>query len=264
MKVILYTTSDCMFSKQEKEYLASKHITFEEKNVQTNRDFLQEMLNVSNNFAGTPVTKIDKDDGQSVVLKGFTQSEFDNVFASNVQAANSTIPVPPAPTDQPVQDQPVVDEPVSTPAPDPVIPNVPDPTPMPPVETPPVEIPPFESPATPPVETPTNPDPLPAQDDSTTEMHSTIPINPTSTNDPVTPPTTSTDQPTSQPDPIVPNVPDPTPMPPIETPPTVETPVVETPPQPDPPVNQDQQLNAILDSLKTKAEETTTPATPAA
>ena len=143
MKVILYTTSDCMFSKQEKEYLASKNITFEEKNVQTNRDFLQEMLNVSNNFAGTPVTKVDKDDGQSVVLKGFTQSEFDNVFASNVQAANSTIPVPPAPTDQPVQDQPVVDEPVSTPAPDPVIPNVPGPTPMPPVETPPTHTPPF-------------------------------------------------------------------------------------------------------------------------
>ena len=264
MKVILYTTSDCMFSKQEKEYLASKNIPFEEKNVQTNRDFLQEMLNVSNNFAGTPVTKVDKDDGQSVVLKGFTQSEFDNVFASNVQAANSTMPVPPtdlpAPAGQPVQDQPVSNpqpdpaqpDPV---APDPVVPDMPEPTPVPPVETPPVEIPPFETPTTPPAtETPSNPDPLPPTpaDDSTTEMHSTIPIDPTSTNDPATPPTTTTDQPT----------PDPTPMPPVDTPPTVETPAVETPTQPDPPVNQDQQLNSILDSLKTKAEATS--ATPAA
>src|SRR3989338_3594330 len=163
MKVILYTTSDCMFSKQEKEYLASKHITFEEKNVQTNRYFLQEMLNVSNNFAGTPVTKVDKDDGQSVVLKGFTQSEFDNVFASNVQQANSTIPVPPAPTDQPVQDQPVSNPQPDPVVPDPVVPNVPDPTPMPPIETPTVEIPPFEPTPTP-SETPSNPEPLPAQD----------------------------------------------------------------------------------------------------
>ena len=49
-------------------------------------------------------------------------------------------------------------------------------------------------------------------------------------------------------------------MPPLETPPTVETP----PAQEQPSVNQDQQLNAILDSLKTKAEETTAPATPTA
>src|SRR3990167_7340772 len=260
MKVTLFTTSDCAFCKQEKEYLASKNISFEEKNVQTNRGFLQEMLDISNNFAGTPVTKIEKDDGQSVVLKGFTQSEFDNVFASNVQQANSTMPVPPAPTDQPVQDQPVSNPQPDPVVPDPVVPNVPDPTPMPLDETPPVEIPPFESPTTPPAtETPSNPDPLPAQDDSTTEMHSTIPINPTSTNDPVTPPPT-TDQPTTPPvDPVLPEAPMPE-MPPIETPSTVDTPPV----QEQPTVNQDQQLNAILDSLKTKAEETTTPATPAA
>src|SRR3989344_9467988 len=134
MKVILYTTSDCMFSKQEKEYLSSKNIAFEEKNVQTNRDFLQEMLNVSNNFAGTPVTKVDKDDGQSVVLKGFTQSEFDNVFASNMQSANSTIPTDAPsgnpsddqgsqiPSDQPPTDQPT-DMPVVPPAPEPVVPE---------------------------------------------------------------------------------------------------------------------------------------------
>ena len=56
-----------------------------------------------------------------------------------------------------------------------------------------------------------------------------------------------------------------TPIPPVETPPTVETPVVETPaPQDQPAHNQDQQLNAILDSLKTKAEETTPQAASAA
>ncbi len=245
MKVTLYTTTDCQFCKQEKDYLASKNVTFEEKNVQTNRSFLQEMLDISNNFAGTPVTKIEKDDGKSVVLKGFTQSEFENVFASNVQQANSTIPTPPS--DQPVQDQPVSDQPVSTPTPDPA-PVVPEPPK--PEETPPV------------VETPSNPDPLPpfptsntptpVQDDTTSEMHSTIPIDPSTTDVPASvPPSTPSDQPQ---EPVVPEPTEPTP--PVETPPIVESPT----PTEQPSVNQDQQLNAILDSLKTKAEEPTAPA----
>ncbi len=253
MKVILYTTSDCMFSKQEKEYLASKNVSFEEKNVQTNRGFLQEMLDISNNFAGTPVTKIEKDDGKSIVLKGFTQSEFDNVFASNVQAANSTIPVPP--TDQPVQDQPISDQPVSDPViPEPEVPAEP--------QTPPAKTPPVEPPV---VETPSNPDPLPpfstndtptpVQDDTTSEMHSTIPIDPSTTDVPASvPPSTPSDQPQ---EPAVPEATEPTPMPPVEPPPTE----IPTTPQEQPSTTQDQQLNAILDSLKTKAEEATTVAT---
>ena len=43
------------------------------------------MLTISNNFAGTPVTKIDKDDGQIAVLKGFTQKEFDTLLGFKVE-----------------------------------------------------------------------------------------------------------------------------------------------------------------------------------
>lgn len=80
MKITLYTIKDCAFSKQEKEYLNTNKLVFEEKDLETNKDFLTEMLAISNNFAGTPVTRVEKDDGTIAVLKGFTKEEFDTVF----------------------------------------------------------------------------------------------------------------------------------------------------------------------------------------
>lgn len=85
MKITLYTINDCKFSQEEREYLKTNNLTFEEKNLETNRDFLTEMLAVSNNFAGTPVTKVEKDNGEVVVLKGFTKDEFDAIFGSTPQ-----------------------------------------------------------------------------------------------------------------------------------------------------------------------------------
>lgn len=138
MKITLYTVANCQFSKQEKDYLASKSLSYDEKNLETNRDFLTEMLAVSNNFAGTPVTKIEKDDGQIVVLKGFTQSEFDQ--ALNVSPA---VPPPDVTTTLPMSEMNAkIDIPVPA-APQPVSPP---PVPEPPAVQPPV----VEPPATPP------------------------------------------------------------------------------------------------------------------
>ena len=109
MKITIFTISDCYFSKQEKEYLQSHNLPFEERNLEENREFLTEMLTISNNFAGTPVTKIEKDDGQIVVLKGFTKDEFDKTF--NITDAPVTQPAPP---------QITISEPVMAPV-DPVI-----------------------------------------------------------------------------------------------------------------------------------------------
>jgi len=81
MKITIYTVSDCQFSKAEKEYLQSHNLPYEEKNLEQNQEWLKEMFTISNNFAGTPVTKIEKDDGQIVVLKGFTKEEFDQVLS---------------------------------------------------------------------------------------------------------------------------------------------------------------------------------------
>lgn len=90
MKITVYTITDCQFSKQEKEYLASHNLQYEEKNLETNKDFLTEMLAVSNNFAGTPVTRIEKDDGSIIVLKGFTKSEFDEAFKLTTSPSDPT------------------------------------------------------------------------------------------------------------------------------------------------------------------------------
>ena len=109
MKITIFTISDCYFSKQEKEYLQSHNLPFEERNLEENREFLTEMLTISNNFAGTPVTKIEKDDGQIVVLKGFTKDEFDKT--SNITDAPVAQAAPP---------QITMSEPVMAPV-DPVI-----------------------------------------------------------------------------------------------------------------------------------------------
>lgn len=130
MKITVYTISDCQFSAQEKEYLKAKNLQFEEKNLETNRDFLTEMLAVSNNFAGTPVTKIEKDDGQIVVLKGFTKEEFDKALGfDNVSvgmaapgSADTQTPPPVAQPSQPSIGAPNVPDmaaPVAAPIPTP-------------------------------------------------------------------------------------------------------------------------------------------------
>ncbi len=98
MKITIYTIKDCAFSKQEKEYLNTNKLVFEEKDLEVNKDFLTEMLAISNNFAGTPVTKVEKDDGSISVLKGFTKEEFDKIFGFMPTPADNQSPVAPSST----------------------------------------------------------------------------------------------------------------------------------------------------------------------
>jgi len=100
MKITVYTVTDCQFSKAEKDYLLANNIQYEEKNLELNKEWLTEMLAVSNNFAGTPVTKIEKDDGQIIVLKGFTKEEFDQALGLQ------TTPQQQEPTPQPQETTP--------------------------------------------------------------------------------------------------------------------------------------------------------------
>ncbi len=151
MKITLYTITDCPFSKQEKEYLSSHTLTFEEKNLETNREFLTEMLAVSNNFAGTPVTKVEKDDGQIAILKGFTKEEFDKLLGFSVEPVKPVESAPvstPTPVIAPTPPAPVVETPPVTVD---AVPPTPPPAPV-------VETPPASPPAAP--TTPVTPDPL--------------------------------------------------------------------------------------------------------
>lgn len=118
MKITVYTINDCTFSQAEKEYLKKNNLEFEERNLETNRDFLTEMLAISNNFAGTPVTQIEKDNGEKIILKGFTADEFDKALGI------ATVPVQAVSDDQPQQQaqqvQPVAPEPPQATSPEPV------------------------------------------------------------------------------------------------------------------------------------------------
>lgn len=144
MKITVYTISDCKFSKEEKDYLTANKLAFEEKNLETNKEFLTEMLAVSNNFAGTPVTKIEKDDGQIVVLKGFTKDEFDKALNLAPVSAPAVAPVAPSPE---VKPEPKVEPKVEAPSPIPVAPTP-------------------EAPKEAPTPTPSAPAPAPAQPDN--------------------------------------------------------------------------------------------------
>ncbi|MFZ2026798.1 MAG: glutaredoxin domain-containing protein [Microgenomates group bacterium] len=178
MKITVYTITECQFSKQEKEYLLSHGIQFEEKNVSSNREFLTEMLAVGSNFAGTPVTKIDTDDGKTVVLKGFTKEEFDKTLGFEAKQPE-TVPAAPQPVTADAQpavantpapvDMPPVEQPVAAPtqpAVDPAMASilnnleqqVQEPAPQPPVQAMPPQQPPQPTPP-PGVAQPTIPDP---------------------------------------------------------------------------------------------------------
>jgi glutaredoxin len=75
-QVTIYVTANCPFCKAEKEYLTSKNISFSEKNVEESTDNLKEMLALSDNFAGVPVSVLNGPKGKKTV-KGFTQDEFE-------------------------------------------------------------------------------------------------------------------------------------------------------------------------------------------
>lgn len=90
MKITIYTIPDCTFCTQEKEYLTSKGLQFEEKNVQANKDVLAEMLNLSDKFAGVPFTVIIDDSGKEHKLKGFTKAEFDAALGGDTEKAGDS------------------------------------------------------------------------------------------------------------------------------------------------------------------------------
>lgn len=198
MKITVYTISDCQFSKQEKEYLTTNKFQFEEKNLETNKDWLTEMLVVSNNFAGTPVTKVEKDDGQILVLKGFTREEFDKALGL---APQTPIEDKKPETTPAVQAEQKIEEktdatvaPVVNPA-QPAVPPTTSPTPANPAANAVIDQPAQTTPAAAPVsETPTAnqsaPDPLNAVLEDLqakvkeTETKGTMPPAPASTSTP--------------------------------------------------------------------------------
>lgn len=247
MKITVYTITDCKFSAQEKDYLKANNQTFEEKNLETNKDFLTEMLNLSNNFAGTPVTVIEKDDGQKVVLKGFTKEEFDKEL--NIGASTAA----PATTGEEVKAPEVAAAAPASPEPAPVVPPA-APTPVPPAPSMP-EPPAPTMPSMPPASEPSMP-PAPAGEP-------TAPTTPSIDETPVAPPAPAPVMPEPVVPAMAPSVTEPAaPAMPAAVPEPAAAPVVPTgspaptaaPAAPAPAANDDA-LNAILNNLQEKVNQ---------
>lgn len=188
-KIIVYTINDCPFCEQEKAYLTEHTLLFEEKNIDTNRAYLTEMLAVSDNFTGVPFTVIQKDDGNKVTLKGFTKEEFDTALnlqigGQDLQIGGSVPQVGNPPVVDMSSSQEVVPAssggtPPLSPSQEPVIPI------NEPVATPPVVPPPQTQTVTPPLADMTVPNTIPSapspQVQAKEDHASTVVPTPTST-----------------------------------------------------------------------------------
>ncbi|KXK08813.1 MAG: glutaredoxin 3 [Microgenomates bacterium OLB22] len=145
MNAIIYTLHDCPFSAAAKKYLTDHGITFEEKDVESDKANLEEMLQKSKDFEGVPFAEVTTDTGV-ITLRGFTQAEWDEKLGGKINAPvpavtpdNPPESVPAAPTyvepaampqtppvETPVAQAPVVDEPVT-----PTMPSIAVATPQP-------------------------------------------------------------------------------------------------------------------------------------
>ncbi len=74
MDVKIYSTPTCPYCKMAKEYLNSKGISYQDIDVSSNQEAVQEMVRVSGQM-GVPVIVID---GQPIV--GFDRSRIDSLL----------------------------------------------------------------------------------------------------------------------------------------------------------------------------------------
>jgi glutaredoxin len=122
-QVVVYSTAKCPFCQSEKDFLNEKKLAFVEKNVEEDSEALKEMLNLSNNFAGVPVTSLNGPKGKKVV-KGFTKEELVKELEevgllepsaekpSEVPAEAPAAPVQEAPAEEPAKPaEPAVEAP---------------------------------------------------------------------------------------------------------------------------------------------------------
>lgn len=75
-KVIIYTTSRCLYCLMAKDYLTRKGVSFEERNVEEDQDSAREMILKSGQF-GVPVIDIN-----GKIIVGFRPKEIDEALES--------------------------------------------------------------------------------------------------------------------------------------------------------------------------------------
>jgi glutaredoxin 3 len=79
MKIKLYTTTTCPFCKQEKAFLDSKNIKYENHFVDEDEKAAEEMVKISGQM-GVPFAVITQDDGSVVTILGFDKSKLESAL----------------------------------------------------------------------------------------------------------------------------------------------------------------------------------------
>ncbi|MGG1573865.1 glutaredoxin family protein [Fictibacillus sp. NRS-1165] len=77
-RVIIYTQETCPPCFAQKEWLKSNNISFEERDIRKNPQYMNEIIGLG--ASATPVTVITKDGSQEVVM-GFNQDELQSILA---------------------------------------------------------------------------------------------------------------------------------------------------------------------------------------
>lgn len=75
--VTIYSTSWCAFCKTEKQYLESKGVAFEDKNIEEDEDAYKELMaKIGGDFRGVPVTDV-----KGEIILGFNRPAIDAALA---------------------------------------------------------------------------------------------------------------------------------------------------------------------------------------
>ncbi|MBY0088985.1 glutaredoxin family protein [Brevibacillus sp. M2.1A] len=80
-KVIIYTQVTCGPCQEEKMWLTSNNIAFEDRDIRQNEAFFQEAIQLGASM--TPVTHIEKENGEQIVIHGFDKEELKKALDLN-------------------------------------------------------------------------------------------------------------------------------------------------------------------------------------
>lgn len=82
MKIRLFTTPDCPFSKKTRELLRGLDVEFKDNNILEDEKARDEMIKISGQMA-VPVIEITKDNEQPVIINGYDEEKIKSALGLN-------------------------------------------------------------------------------------------------------------------------------------------------------------------------------------
>lgn len=79
--VIIYTQATCGPCQEEKMWLTQQQIGFEDRDIRKNEAYFQEAISLGASM--TPVTLIEKEDGEQIVIHGFDKEQLKKALDLN-------------------------------------------------------------------------------------------------------------------------------------------------------------------------------------